>query len=67
MRAPTMSEVHEAVWLPTNRQRTQEPRGRSFWCCCCDAEMVRAGEKCRKCHARSGKPGRLKKSSLTNG
>lgn len=54
-----------------NRQQAQEPRGKSFWCGKCDANLLMAGQRCdntyvrngkiRRCNAINGKPGRVKK------
>jgi hypothetical protein len=52
-----MKEWERVAWdIPrfTNREKTRQPRGRSFWCGC-DRNKVWAGQKCRVCHRRGSK------------
>ncbi len=47
-------------YVPTNREKKLAPRGRSFWCGACDANMIHAGSKCENCGSRTLSKRRMK-------
>lgn len=45
----------DSEYKKTNREKSREPRGHSFWCDKCDKDLVMAGQKCGVCGYKNGK------------